>query len=199
LPYGGTCALRGCDPKKVLVGAAELEDWARRMKAQGVVSDTLRIDWPNLMRFKSSFTEPVPKNREDGFWKKGIPTFHGTARFLDKSRIQVGDDTLESRHFVIASGAKPATLGIPGEELLSTSTDFLELQELPKRIVVVGGGCISFEVAHVAARAGATATILHRSDRPVRGFDPDLVKSLVEATKDLGVNVRLNATVEAVE
>lgn len=199
LPYGGTCALRGCDPKKVLVGAVELEDWARRMNARGVVADALRIDWPNLMRFKSSFTEPVPKNREQGFGKQGIATFHGTARFLDKSRIQVGDDTLESRHFVIASGAKPATLGIPGEELLSTSTDFLQLQELPKRIVFVGGGYISFEFAHVAARAGASATILHKSDRPLRGFDPDLVRSLVKATKDLGVNVRLNATVEAVE
>ncbi len=199
LPYGGTCALRGCDPKKILVGGAELEDWARRMKSRGVVADGLRIDWPNLMRFKSSFTEPVPKNREEGFGKKGIAMFHGTARFLDKSRIQVGDDTLESRHFVIASGAKPATLGIPGEELLSTSTDFLQLQELPKRIVFVGGGYISFEFAHVAARAGASATILHRSDRPLRGFDPDLVRSLVKATRDLSVNVRLNATVEAVE
>ncbi len=199
LPYGGTCALRGCDPKKVLVGAAELADWSRRMKARGVVADELRIDWPGLMRFKSSFTEPVPKRREQSFEKRGIVTCRGTARFLDKSRMQVGDDTLEARHFVMASGARPATLGIPGEELLRTSTDFLTLEKLPKRIVFVGGGYISFEFAHVAARAGASATILHRSDRPLRGFDCDLVESLVKATRDLGIDVRLNAPVEELE
>ena len=199
LPYGGTCALRGCDPKKVLVGAAELADWARRMKARGIVPDQLRIDWANLMQFKSSFTEPVPKSRERSFTKKGIATYHGAARFLDKSRIQVGDDTLEARQFVIASGASPATLGIPGEELLSTSTDFLGLEKLPKRIVFIGGGYISSEFAHVALRAGASATILHRSDRPLRGFDPDLVNSLIKATKDLGIEVKLNSPVKAIE
>jgi glutathione reductase (NADPH) len=62
-PFGGTCALRGCDPKKVLVGAAEVIDWARRMKGKGISGEQLRIDWQELMRFKRSFTEPVPKPR----------------------------------------------------------------------------------------------------------------------------------------
>ncbi|MEX2303301.1 MAG: NAD(P)/FAD-dependent oxidoreductase [Bryobacterales bacterium] len=163
------------------------------------MADELRLDWPGLMRFKSSFTEPVPESSERSFGKKGIATFHGTARFLDRSRIQVGDDTLEARRFVIASGARPAALGFPGEELLTTSTDFLELHELPRRIVFVGGGYISFEFAHVAARAGASATILHRSDRPLRGFDPDLVNRLVKATKDLGIEVKLSSPVKAIE
>jgi len=199
LPYGGTCALRGCDPKKILVGATELADWARRMKTHGVISEEPRIDWPGLLRFKSKFTGPVPDNRERSFEKRGIATYHGTARFLDQSHVQAGDDTLEARRFVVASGARPATLGIPGEELLTTSTEFLELKELPKRIVFIGGGYISFEFAHVAARVGASATILHRSERPLRGFDPDLVRSLVATTEDRGVDVRLNAPVRAVE
>src|ERR1700735_4759631 len=59
-PFGGTCALRGCDPKKVLVGAAEAIDWTRRMKGKGIQVAKLQIDWPELMRFKRSFTEPVP-------------------------------------------------------------------------------------------------------------------------------------------
>src|SRR5579859_920855 len=66
-PFGGTCALRGCDPKKVLVGAAEVIDWALRMRGKGIAVEHARIDWPKLMRFKRSFTDPVPKAREDNF------------------------------------------------------------------------------------------------------------------------------------
>ena len=80
-PFGGTCALRGCDPKKVLVGAAEAVDCSRRMKGKGIQAEQLRIDWPELMHFKRSFTEPVPKRREDGFAKAAISAFHGRARF----------------------------------------------------------------------------------------------------------------------
>ena len=74
-PFGGTCALRGCDPKKVLVGAAEVMDWVQRMKGKGIRGDQARIDWPELIRFKRSFTDPVPKNREADYAKAGIETF----------------------------------------------------------------------------------------------------------------------------
>ena len=80
LPYGGTCALRGCDPKKVLVGAAEVIDWTQRMQGSGIAGDS-RIDWPELMRFKRTFTDPVPQEREANFRELGIATYHGTARF----------------------------------------------------------------------------------------------------------------------
>src|SRR5262249_46785574 len=107
-PFGGTCALRGCDPKKVLVGAAEAVDWSRRMKGNGIRADQLQINWPELMRFKRTFTEPVPKNREAGFVKAGIATFHGRARFAGRSTVQVGEESLEGRYVVIAAGQKPA-------------------------------------------------------------------------------------------
>ena len=84
-PLGGTCALRGCDPKKVRVGAAEALDWIRRMKGKGIQSDKLQIDWRDLMRFKRSFTEPVPRNREEGFAKAGITAFHGRAHLVGTS------------------------------------------------------------------------------------------------------------------
>src|SRR5438876_7100607 len=70
-PFGGTCALRGCDPKKVLVGAAALIDWLRRMNGRGVHGNDARIDWSELMRFKRTFTDPVPKQREESFAKAG--------------------------------------------------------------------------------------------------------------------------------
>ena len=154
-PFGGTCALRGCDPKKVLVGAAEVLDWERRMKGNGIRSEQLSIDWRELMRFKRTFTQPVPKQREESFAKAGIVAFHGRARFVGEKTVQVGDEVLQARFVVIAAGQKPADLKIPGQELLTTSEQFLELDELPRRILFVGGGYIAFEFAHVAARAGS--------------------------------------------
>src|SRR5207245_5140110 len=124
LPLGGTCALRGCDPKKVLVGAAELVDWMRRMRGHGVGGEAT-IDWPELMRFKQSFTDPVPTDRQRAYEQAGIVTLHEHARFLDAERLAVGDHVVEAKHFVIATGAKPRRLAIPGEQHVATSTDFL--------------------------------------------------------------------------
>src|SRR3984885_10257148 len=70
--FGGTCELRGCDPKKVLVGAGEVLDWVHRMRGKGLAAEQARIDWPELMRFTRTFTDPVPKSREEGFVRAGI-------------------------------------------------------------------------------------------------------------------------------
>jgi glutathione reductase (NADPH) len=198
-PFGGTCALRGCDPKKVLVGAAELLDWVRRMRGKGVEAEHARIHWSELMRFKRTFTDPVPKSREKEFQSAGMEAFHGRARFVGPNSVQIGEDMLEGRHVVIASGARPATLHIPGENLLTYSEGFLELDEQPRSIIFVGGGYIAFEFAHLSARAGAQVTILHRGKRPLELFDPDLVASLLEHTRSLGIDVQLETPAEGIE
>src|SRR6266498_4341139 len=169
------------------------------MQGNGIVSTDTEIDWAALMRLKRTFTEPVPKSTEQWFVKAGIVTFHGRAHFVDKTAVMVADDTLEARHVLIATGAWPARLGIPGEQFLTRSDEFLELETLPKRIIFVGGGYISFEFAHIAARAGAQVKILHRGARPLVGFDPDLVTRLAQATRDLGIDLRLDTAVEAIE
>ncbi len=195
-PYGGTCALRGCDPKKVLVGAADLADWARRMQGLGLRGEA-RIDWPALMRFKRSFTDPVPEDREAGFRQAGIATYHGEARFTGPDRLVVGGETLEARHVVIAAGARPRPLGIPGEEHLVASTDFLELDRLPDRIAFVGAGYISFEFAHLARRARAQVAVMGRG--ALERFDRDLVERLVRHTRELGVELRSSVDVTGIE
>ena len=156
-PFGGTCNLRGCDPKKVLVGAAEVIDWNHRMGDKGINNTKdIRIKWPELMRFKRSFTEPVPKAREDQFSNAGIDAFHGHASFTDTTTIKVTekggtDHVLNGKYILVATGAKPAKLNIPGEEHVTISDQFLELDYMPQRIVFIGGGYISFEFAHIAA------------------------------------------------
>ncbi len=198
-PFGGTCALRGCDPKKVLVGAAEVIDWTRRMKGNGIRSEQLLIDWRELMHFKRTFTQPVPKSREQMFAKAGIVAFHGRARFAGANAVQVGDEVLEARFVAVAAGQKPADLKVPGQELLTTSEQFLELDQLPRRILFIGGGYIGFEFAHVAARVGSTVTIVHRGVRPLELFDPDLVEHIVARTRELGVDVQLGTQAESIE
>jgi glutathione reductase (NADPH) len=204
-PFGGTCNLRGCDPKKVLVGAAEVIDWNHRMAGKGINNTKdIRIKWPELMRFKRSFTEPVPKTREDQFSNAGIDTFHGHARFTHATAINVTekggtDHMLNGKHILVTTGAKPAKLNIPGEEHVTISDQFLELDYLPERIVFIGGGYISFEFAHIAARAGAkNITILHRSNKPLGQFDPDLVSQLIQSTRELGIDVQLQTEVKGI-
>src|SRR3989442_5478119 len=197
LPFGGTCALRGCDPKKVLVGAADLADWHRRMQGRGITGDA-RISWPDLMRFKRTFTDPVPADREKAFQNAGIATYHGPARFVSPERLSVDGQVVEARHFVIAAGAKPRRLGVPGEEYLVTSTAFLDLDQLPPRMAFVGAGYISFEFAHVARRAGAQATIVGRGT-PLQHFEQDLVARLVHHTRSLGIELRLDTEVTGLE
>lgn len=197
-PFGGTCALRGCDPKKMLIGGAAVAEHARRMHGKGVAGDT-HVDWPALMAFKRSFTDPVPEAREQRYAQNGIDAYHGRARFTGPNTLAVGGDVLEAEHILIAAGAEPVKLGIPGEQHLITNEEFLSLERLPRRIVLVGGGYIAAEFSHIAAAAGARVTILHRGARLLKHFDPDLVGWLTQKFRALGIDVRTGATVEAIE
>lgn len=198
-PFGGTCALRGCDPKKVLVSAAQAADWYNRLQEKGIFDRPQRPNWRALMAFKESFTGPVPEATIERFSKKGITSIHGRAHFTGPNTLQVNGDTFQAQHITIASGAKPTPLHIEGEEHIATSTDFLALHDLPPRIVLIGGGYISFEFAHVAARAGADVSIMHRSARPLIRFEADLVDQLVQTTRELGIHLYLDTPVTRVE
>jgi len=152
------------------------------------------------MAFKRTFTDTMPSRIEAGFRKAGITALHGEARFTGRDTITLNGETLRAKHFHIATGARPMTLNIPGEDLLTTSTEFLELSERPDRITFVGGGFIAMEFAHIAQRAGASAvTVLEMAGRPLGPFDADLVAMLVEASTELGIEVQTEAKVLKVE
>jgi glutathione reductase (NADPH) len=198
-PFGGTCALRGCVPKKILVGAAEAVQAARDLGGQGVRAEGVTLAWPELMRFKRSMVDPTPERVEQAWAKTGVAPFHGRARFVGPTTLAIGEDRLVGRRILLAAGAKPAPLPFAGAERLTTSEEFLNLDRLPSRLVFVGGGYISFEFAHVAARAGAEVTILHRATRPLEAFDPDMVDLLVKRTRELGIRVELDTEVRGVD
>ncbi|GGI31726.1 dihydrolipoyl dehydrogenase family protein [Bradyrhizobium guangdongense] len=197
-PFGGTCALRGCDPKKMLVSGAETIDAAHRMQGHGVTGE-LRISWPELIAFKRTFTDPVPQKQEAHYAAQGIDAFHGIARFTGPDAVSVEGQELKARHIVIATGARPVPLQFLGAEHIITSDRFLKLESLPARIVLIGGGYIAAEFSHIAARAGAQVTVFQRADRMLPRFDPDLVGWLMVKFAELGIDVRPRSTVNRIE
>lgn len=197
--FGGTCAVRGCIPKKVLAGTAEIVDINRRLNEVGIFKDQPEISWQELIKFKRTFTDPVPAETEKALKDAGIDVYAGSPRFIGNLQVEVSGEQLEGKKVHIAAGAKPAKLPIEGFEHLITSDDFLELDTLPKRVIFAGGGYVSFEFAHVAARFGADVTILHNDDHPLPMFDWDIIQTLIEATKAIGIKVGFNTRVQKIE
>ena len=188
---GGTCALWGCVPKKVLISGEELANFSQRMAAAGLSSKTTP-DWSELMAFKHRLTRSFSQDSRSRLQKHGIDIYEGTASFVGEVAIRVGEALLQSTYIHIATGACPRQLSIPGEEFMTTSSEFLYLEDLPQRVVFIGGGYISFEFAHLAARYGRNVTIIHRSAEVLKKFDPDLVALLVKASELLGITVAIN-------
>jgi glutathione reductase (NADPH) len=196
--YGGTCPLRGCNPKKVLMSGAEAVHMAGLMSGHGVVGRP-RIDWPRLMEFKQSFVDPVPERARKAYRDKGIDALFGFARFTGPDRVEVNGETLVAKDICICVGLTPSDLPVEGGEGLPCSDDFLDLPQMPESVIFLGGGFIAFEFAHIARQAGAGVTLVNRSGRVLRKFDPVLSEELVKASEAAGIDVRLNHPVQKVE
>lgn len=198
-PMGGTCAMRGCQPKKYLVNAAEIAEITSWMQDRGLASKT-KIDWNSLIRAKKDFTDPVPASTEKSFRQAGIDLFHGTVRFVSPEEVMIDETTsIRAEYFVVATGSEPVSLNIPGEQYVATSDDFLELSDLPGRIIFIGGGYISMEFAHVARIAGADVTVLEHGRRILKHFEPEIVAKLVRSAQDSGIKIVTEFSAEAVQ
>ncbi len=205
---GGTCALRGCNPKKVYTNAANL--LARVEGSYGQLS-RFRSDqhqWSDLLSFKQQFTEPVRQGKAVSLQEKGITVLRGTAYFVDERTIGVACDRLgdekghrllNAERVLIATGSEPRDLQMPGAEHVMTSDEFLECEDLPRRVVFIGGGYISMEFAHAAVRYGRSVTILERNERVLEQFDPDLVHQLMEYSCGCGCMIQTDCNVCSVQ
>ncbi len=193
-PYGGTCALRGCQPKKYLVSNAEAIAMASQLHGRGI-NGVPSTDWKALQELKNQFLQGRSEADVKQWKKRGVSTFHGNARMISDDEIQVGDDILQGKYIILATGAVPRRTDIEGSAFVHDSEFFLDLQELPERILFIGGGYISFEFAHVAARGGAReVVIMHRSSRPLKGFDNDIVATLLKASQAAHIKVLLETS-----
>lgn len=198
-PFGGTCALRGCQPKKYLVANAEAIAMASHLVGQGI-AEKPRTDWKALQKLKNEFLNGLSERSVNNWKEAGVTTLFGNAVMSGPNEVTVGDDVLKFQHLVIATGATPRLSSMPGAEFIGSSDAFLDLPELPERIVFIGGGYISFEFAHVAIRAGAKeVTILHRSAQPLKQFETDMVDIVLKASEAEGIRVVTNETPTSVE
>lgn len=196
--YGGTCANRGCDPKKVLVGLTEIKQSVDRLRGKGFDSD-LPINWSDLQKFKATFTDAVPAVHEKRLKNAGVTLYHQSPRFLDENSLLVEGKTVLVKKVVIATGLIPLELKIQGREHLLTSDDFLALPKLPKEMTFVGGGFIGMEFAHVAARCGVKVTVIQSEELLLKKFDKYFVELLIEVSKRIGIKFIFNARVNEVE
>jgi len=196
--FGGTCANRGCDPKKVLVGLTEILDRAGKMKGHGITKMP-EFSWKDLMEFKKTFTGAVPAATEKDMKELGIKMYHQSPKFLDENTLSVEGKTVKAKKIVIATGNKAMELPIPGRELPIISDDFLELEELPESMIFIGAGYIGMEFAHIAARCGVDVTLIDAESRALNNFDEDMVRHLQKASEEIGIKFIFDAEVTGVE
>lgn len=196
--WGGTCPNRGCDPKKVLVSAVEARDHVNQLQGKGLNSAP-KVNWPDLMAFKETFTSPVPEQMKSSLESSGVETFTGKAAFIDENHLEVNGDELKADHFILAAGARPSILDIEGKEHFLTSDDFLSLPEMPETITLVGGGYIAFEFAAIANAAGSRVHVIQHNDRPLKDFAHELVDQLVKQLEAKGVTFHFNVDISKVE
>lgn len=189
--FGGTCALRGCTPKKAMESVTSAYWTAKNLSGAGLQDSLSPVDWSALIAHKDRFTASVPHATKANFTERGIDIYENLARFTSPTSLRTGDVDLTADQIVIATGSQPRPLDFPGADLMSTSADFFHLDKLPERIVIVGGGYIAFELAHIAAACGSHVTIVSSSEMPFDPFHESVVKVLLQATMHKGIHVLL--------
>jgi glutathione reductase (NADPH) len=196
---GGTCPLRGCVPKKVLVAAAQVLHQIERAAEHHIRVDPPALDWAGLIARERGFVEGVPEMFAESLTGRGIALHRGRARFAGHNAVAVDNLCLEADKIVIATGSKTRPLPIPGAEHLIDSEDILESPELPDSLIFIGGGVIALELSHVYARAGCKVTILEALPSLLPRLDADAVAQIHRESERIGIEVLTGVTVEAIE
>lgn len=198
---GGTCAQAGCQPKKWFYEVTETVAKSSHLRGKGVAAAARGV-WATIQKQKTAFTSRIPVGTVKGLKAAGIAYLKGTAGFINSHTLAVDGKPVNAGHILLATGARPMALPFSGSEHLITSSDFLELKKLPRRIVFVGGGFISFEFAHFAARLGRPnirIDILEVGDRPLGPFDPEMVDLLVAASREETIRVHTGIRIESIQ
>jgi glutathione reductase (NADPH) len=199
---GGTCVIRGCVPKKLLVYASRFGDEFEDAAGFGWSVPQARFDWPTLIRNKDAEIARLEQVYRTNLERAGVEIVTTRAVIEDAHSVRLATtgERIRARYILVAVGAHPVLEPrIPGGELGITSNEVFHLDQLPKRILVIGGGYIAVEFAGVFAGLGSEVTLLHRGDKLLRGFDEDIRDALGEAYAKRGIRLALGRTVERLE
>ena len=198
-PLAGLCILRGCMPSKTLIRSAEIAHLMRVAPTLGVTPSGVRIDVPAMVARKRRIIGEFADERIKGLER--FPLFRGAPRFIGPAQVQVGDDVISAERFLIATGSHINVPQIDGlaEAGYLTSDDVLELDLLPKTVIVLGGGDVAVELAQYLVRVGVDTTLVQRGARLLSGEDPDVGETLRRALEADGIRVHTGALVHRVE
>ena len=197
--YGGTCVIRGCVPKKLLVyGSSFAHDFADAA-AFGWTVPPASFDWPTMIAAKDKEIGRLEKIYRGLFENAGARTYDGRATIRDAHTVVVNGEAVTAGKILIATGGYPVKPEVPGAELMITSNEAFHLKTMPKRIVVIGGGYIACEFACIFTGFGAKVTQLYRGEQILRGFDHDIRSHLAGELVKNGIDLRLNTDVTRVE
>jgi glutathione reductase (NADPH) len=195
---GGTCVIRGCVPKKLLVYAAHFRDDLEDAAAYGWKAEAT-FSWPTLIANKDREIARLEDIYRTLLKAAGVTLIEGRAMLVDRHTVQIGDRCLTAAHILVATGGRPFRPAIPGSEHAITSDEAFQLTELPDRVLIVGGGFIAVEFAGIFHGLGAEVTLAYRGEQILRGFDDDVRRHLHHELVGKGIDLRLHSEVARIE
>jgi glutathione reductase (NADPH) len=197
--YGGTCVNVGCIPKKLFVYGSRFPEDRAVAAGYGWTVDEPRLDWPTLVRNKDTEIQRLNGIYERMLKNAGCEVIPARATLVDPHTVEVNGKHITATHILIATGGWPLVPEIPGRENILTSNEMFHLEQLPRRMVVVGGGYIAVEFAGILRGLGCEVTQLYRGEMILRGFDTETAAFLVEQMRHKGIDLRLQSDVVRID
>ena len=195
---GGTCVLRGCVPKKLLVHAAHVREEIDDAAGFGWHIAEAKFDWPTLIANKNTELDRLEGIYNSMLDTAGVEILAGRGKLIDAHTVEVGERKVTAERVLIATGGWPEVPTFPGQEHVISSNEALDLPAFPERVVIAGGGYIAVEFASIFRQLGAEVTILIRADHLLRGFDHDLRLHLEEEMQRSGITIHTGCKVTEV-
>ena len=195
--YGGACANRGCNSKALLDAPYEIKALADNFEGCGK-SGNFEVNWSELMKLKQKRIAGMSIFLDNKFDEYDLDVAHGKGVILDEHTVQVGEDKFTTDKIVLCTGLRPVIPDIPGNEYLHDSTDFLDIAELPKHAIIIGGGFVGMEFASILAEAGLEADVIIRGDMALRHFHQPYVQNIIEILKEKNIRFHFNETVREI-
>ena len=197
---GGTCVIRGCVPKKLLVYASKFAEEFEDAVGFGWTTKGVSFDWGTLIENKNKEIDRLNAAYIRNLESSGAHLLLERATVVDAHTVQLASGRkVSAGHILVATGATPFKPDLPGAELAVTSNEMFELERLPRRMVIVGGGYIAVEFAGIMNGLGVETVLLYRGEQILRGFDDDLRKHLAEEMKKKGVEIITQKDVTKIE
>jgi glutathione reductase (NADPH) len=198
---GGTCVIRGCVPKKFFVYAADYGQALKDAAGYGWTIEGAQFDWPTLRDRVAHDVERLSRIYRANMHKAGVEIIEDRAEIVDAHRVKMikSGRTVSAERILVATGGRPVRPAIPGQEYAIVSDDAFHLPALPKRALIVGGGYIACEFAHIFAGLGVETTILYRGAEILRGFDDDVRAHVHAEYERTGVKVRCGTNIVSIE